>query len=839
MKKFYHLKSIFVTCMLFFIGFMFSAARAQTPTTQDCKGAIAVCDYIYHEDSTASGYGNYYEIPTGQDCSTGHCMDGEKNSRWYVFTVIQSGQLRFQITPVMQTDDYDWAVFNITTYSCDDIKLHPNWMMRSCNAAGGAGYQGTTGISTANGGAANCNNGGNTNKWNADLTVFEGETYVLVVSDWTQTPGGYTLDFSASSAVIFDDQAPFISYIGGDEITTCGTNELLVRFNEKVKCSSVDPGDFTLTGPGGPYVIDSIYGETCALGGDPNEKEFTLYVSPPFTQGGDYTLSINAFSYISDACDNYAAADSYPFTIDLDSPVADAGEDQTINYGTSTVLTGNASGGSGSSSYHWEPDTLLVDPDVQQPTTVNLITNTAFYLTVTDNNSGCTGEDTVLVTIEGGPLGINVTANSESVCNGQQVALFSNAGGGSGSYTYLWTSDPEGFNSTLPDPVDYPTQTTTYFLDVFDGFTHSNGQVTIVVHELPVADAGDDQIINPGTPATLHGNGTGGNGSYTYHWEPASYLINNEIQNPDTKPLYNPTLFSLWVTDDFGCVSNQDDVLVNPAGDALNSVIYASPQKICQGGSTIISASASGGGGSFTYQWSSKPEGFTSTNSSFTASPQVNTTYYLLLKDLYNNEYEDSIEVTVYPLPLINLIPEGIIPIDDHTITVCVRDSVLMDAGQPDSPAGTQYFWIGEGLTTRYNKAITNGNLLDVQKHTVRVTHPHDDNLLCSNTDSLTIVFSFKECGSGTGEQFVDLSNTFKVVPNPNPGNFNIVFTRPVKNALVSVFSVEGRKIYSLKNRESFAKGDHKTLKLNLPKGIYFVYLQSGHNSTVQKVVVK
>ncbi len=837
MKTIYK-NAILIPAIVLFLGMKISKIHAQAPTTQDCKGAIAVCDYIYHEDSTASGFGNYYEIPTGQDCSTGHCMDGEKNSRWYVFTVIQAGQLRFQITPVMQTDDYDWAVFNITTYSCDDIKLHPNWLMRSCNAAGGAGYQGATGISTASGGNSNCNNGGNTNKWNADLTVFEGETYVLVVSDWTQTPGGYTLDFSASSAVIFDDQAPFIDYIGSDQITTCGTNELLIRFNEKVKCSSVDASDFTLTGPGGPYVIDSIYGETCSLGGDPNEKEFTLYVSPPFTQGGDYELAINSLSYISDACDNYALPDSYPFTVDLESPTAFAGDDQAINYGTSTVLNGSATGGTGNYSYHWEPDTLLVDPDVQQPTTVNLTSNAGFYLTVTDNISGCTGEDTVLVTIEGGALSTNVTASSNAVCNGTQVVLFSNAEGGSGSYTYLWTSDPEGFNSTLSNPVDFPTQTTTYFLDVYDGFTHSYGQITITVNENPVAAAGDDQIINPGTPTSLHGEGSGGDGNYTYHWEPASYLVDNEVQNPETKPLYNPTIFSLWVTDGLGCVSENDDVLVNPAGDALAVFAAASPPQICYGDSVAVTAFATGGGGEYTYQWTSIPAGFTSDQPSFIVSPEHTTTYQLTLKDQYDNEVSGNIQVTVYSLPEIDLIPDGITPIDDHTITVCVRDSVLMDAGQPDNPAGTEYFWIGEGLTTRYNKAITNGNLFDVQKHTVRVTEPHTNNLMCVNTDSLTIVFSFKECGTGTSEHFVDLSNTFKIVPNPNSGDFNLEFEESVKNAMIAVYSVDGRKIYSLKKDENFKKGQRKSMMLNLPKGIYFVHLQSGPNNAVQKLVV-
>ena len=836
-KKLLH--SIVPIIIILIIVFSFaSKSLAQAPTTQDCKGAIAVCDYIYHEDSTASGWGNYYEIPTGQNCSSGHCMDGEKNSRWYVFTVVQSGQLRFQITPTTSSDDYDWAVFNLTTYSCDDIKLHPNWMMRSCNAAGGAGYQGATGISTPNGGTSNCSNGGNTNKWNADLSVFEGETYVLVVSDWTQTPGGYTLDFSASSAVIFDDQAPFIDDINSDLITSCGSNELVIIFNEKVKCASVDASDFSLTGPGGPYTIDSIYGETCELGGDPNEKEYTLYVTPPFTQGGDFELKINSFSYISDACDNYALPNAYPFVIDLESPDADAGEDQTINYGTTTVLAGNASGGSGDYSYHWEPDTLLVDPNVAEPTTVNLINNTEYYLTVTDTNSYCTGEDTMLVTVQGGVLNIHVTASSDKVCIENAVNLFSNPGGGSGNYEFTWTSDPAGFNSSLENPTDYPTQTTTYYLDVYDGFTHATDEITITVNPKPVAYAGEDQIINPGTPTSLSGTASeGSGGNYSFHWEPAGYLVNNEIQNPDTKPLYNPTEFILMVTDGNGCVSDQDVVLVNPAGDALAVFISATPQKICFGDETTLTAHASGGGGSYSYEWKTSEGSVISTESTFTVNPDQNTAYYLTMKDQYDNEVEENINITVFALPEINLIPAGITPIHEKTIQVCVRDSVLMDAGQDDAPEGTSYFWIGEGLTTRYYKAITNGNLLDVQKHAVRVTQPHE-NLMCSNTDSLTIIFSFKECGTGFEDHFIDMSDMVKVVPNPNRGSFNLEFSKPGKQIEVSLYTIDGKIIYRENGKKNFRKGDQKTMNLNLPDGVYFVQIKSGPNSIVKKVVV-
>ncbi|MBK7031587.1 MAG: hypothetical protein IPH45_21390 [Bacteroidales bacterium] len=62
------------------------------------------------------------------------------------------------------------------------------------------------------------------------------------------------------------------------------------------------------------------------------------------------------------------------------TPLADAGIDKSIPYGTNTTLQGSGSGGSGSYSFHWEPASLLVDANVSNPVTVNLSVTTDFLL---------------------------------------------------------------------------------------------------------------------------------------------------------------------------------------------------------------------------------------------------------------------------------------------------------------------------------------------------------------------------------------------------------------------------------------------------------------------------
>lgn len=833
MKNLSFLRLLFVA-LFFFIFFGSSRVFAQVPTTQDCRGAIPVCDFVYVEVNTAVGHGNYFEIPYGGNgCPSNHCMDGERYSRWYIFTVISSGDLSFQITPSVTTDDYDWAVFDLSDYHCEDIWGSANLIMSSCNAAGGGGYQGATGINTSFGGTSHCNNGGPTNKWNRNLPVYEGETYVLVVSDWTQTPGGYTLDFSASTASIFDDENPYIEYVGGDLITECGTFELEMRYSENVKCASIQKQDFKLEGPGGPYVIDSIYGETCSLGGT-NERDYIFYVSPPFTQGGDYVLTVKEFAFIKDACDNYAQAESYNFTIDLDSPDANAGDDIDIFVGETATLNGSADGGSGEYSYHWEPADLLDDPNIPNPTTVVLASSTSFILDVTDMESTCEGADTVMVNIVGAPLGITVAASATLVCDGERVDLFTYPDGGSELYTYVWTSNPPYFNSTEQNPSDFPSADVIYTVEVNDGFSTVKDSVSVMVNPKPISNAGIDQTINEGTTADLAGSASGGSGSYSYHWEPASDVQQNGIPNPTTVPLYTQTIFNLFIDDGNGCQSDPDQVVINPAGDGLSASPLAEPLEICLGEPTTVTAWATGGGGEYTYEWTSEPSGFTSDQAQFTDSPSVSTRYDLLLIDQFGNEVESHINVTVHNLPLIELDPSGQ---NKDTIVVCVRDSVLLDAGFDGDPFGTEYFWLDANLVSRTYTATTNGNWIDIQKHSVRVTNGENN---CQNTGEITIVFDFNECEISVPETHFDLDAAIDLHPNPNQGNFTITLNNDLEDFSIDVLDTRGRIVFHESWDGKYNVGFQEKILPNIRhKGIYFVYLISGDIKVVKKMVVQ
>ena len=112
-----------------------------TPNEQDCLGAIVICQDLYNQPNSFAGEGNIpNEIP-----NTTCLGSGEENNVWYTFTAQTSGNLCFTISPYNATDDYDWAVFSLKDYGCEDLWDHADEMVVSCNFKADPGPTGANG----------------------------------------------------------------------------------------------------------------------------------------------------------------------------------------------------------------------------------------------------------------------------------------------------------------------------------------------------------------------------------------------------------------------------------------------------------------------------------------------------------------------------------------------------------------------------------------------------------------------------------------------------------------------------------------------------------------------
>jgi hypothetical protein len=112
------------------------------------------------------------------------------------------------------------------------------------------------------------------------------------------------------------------------------------------------------------------------------------------------------------------------------------------------------------------------------------------------------------------------------ICIGDSVQLNSVAYGGSGNYTYSWTSDPPGFTSSLKNPKVAPLGETKYTVSVSDGNQTHTDSTGVFPSYPPLAFAGNDTTVCSYLPSIdltgtasdykMIGWGTTGNGSFSH-----------------------------------------------------------------------------------------------------------------------------------------------------------------------------------------------------------------------------------------------------------------------------------------------------------------------------------
>lgn len=200
-----------------------------------------------------------------------------------------------------------------------------------------------------------------------------------------------------------------------------------------------------------------------------------------FADAGSYTVvALDEKTGCSRQLSSHAVVNINP------RPQAVAGDDQYVVKGTTAILEGDASGGSGSYLYQWNPAELCALPSNAKTQTHALYHSTLFTLNVVDNQTGCDGiADSTVVFVNSGPLQLSISADKNRVCKGAAVSLLGLGQGGTGNYTYLWTSTPVGFQSTEANPVVYPDQASLYKLALSDGNSVVYDSIRIEVMALP------------------------------------------------------------------------------------------------------------------------------------------------------------------------------------------------------------------------------------------------------------------------------------------------------------------------------------------------------------------
>lgn len=380
------------------------------------------------------------------------------------------------------------------------------------------------------------------------------------------------------------------------------------------------------------------------------------------------------------------------------NPVANAGIDQAICTGSTVALNGNGGG-----VYVWNGGGLTNASGAAQTDAPTATTD--YVLQVTDGN-GCTDNDTVSIVVNALPV---VTAGNDiQICLNSSTQL--NA---SGAVSYVWTPAIGLSDDSIANPVAGPLVNTTYVVTGID----ANGcmdtdTVTITIGNNLTVFASNDITICPGDTAQI----TVAGGSI-WNWGPSASLDAPNAQTTNAFPSVTTT-YTVNVTDPNGCVgSDSVTVFINPAVN----LTATGTSTICIGQSATLTATPSGGSGSYTYVWDNSLTGA----GPHVVTPAATTVYNVYVTDSIGcNSTVQTLTVTVNPPLTLNAIAGS---------SVCSGSSTNVTASGSGGDNNLVYTWLPGNLngasqtlnpatTTTYTVILTDGCTTPADTQTVTVT---------------------------------------------------------------------------------------------------------------------
>lgn len=202
--------------------------------------------------------------------------------------------------------------------------------------------------------------------------------------------------------------------------------------------------------------------------------------------------------------------------------------------------------------------------------------------------------DSLLLILENGP---EATPGPDGyICQG--MSFTAHGFGVSNSSDFTWQHDGRGelikINTLNPEYTPAPDELGSVRLTLKvsgitacrDSSISCHNQVSI--YSVPGIKTGKEQSIKYDSPAMLTSESSGGTEKYTFEWKPASLLMNNSVQNPQTVNLFNDTVFIVTIMDQVtGCTAtdscrvkvgpkkeNEDCIVIHnvitPNGDSIN-----------------------------------------------------------------------------------------------------------------------------------------------------------------------------------------------------------------------------------------------------------------------------
>lgn len=340
--------------------------------------------------------------------------------------------------------------------------------------------------------------------------------------------------------------------------------------------------------------------------------------------------------------------------------------------GSTTTLTATGGG-----NYQWRNASGNISG--QTGSTFTTGNAGAYKVVVTNPATGCT-DSSAATTVTINPLPVVALGNDTAFCSGNSLIL--NAGNPGADY--VWNNNSTNQTRTV-------NSTGTYWVKVTDGNNCAKTDtIQVTVNPTPVVDLGNDTNLCLGVNYVLDA----GNPGATRLWDNGT--------TDQTRTVTATGTYYVQVTNSFNCM----------ARDTVTTTFLPAPVvnlgydiEVCQGANVTLNAGNPGE----TFLWDNG-----STQQTRTVNASGN--YYVTVSNIADCKGSDTIQVTVHPLPVVNL--------GNDTI-ICHGITLTLNAGNP----GATYLWNDNSTGQTLNVTATGA-------YNVVVTDAHS----CVNTDAINVL---------------------------------------------------------------------------------------------------
>ena len=296
----------------------------------------------------------------------------------------------------------------------------------------------------------------------------------------------------------------------------------------------------------------------------------------------------------------------------------------------------------------------------------------------------------------------------------------------------MWNPSIGLSDTTIANPIAFPTTTTTYTLSLSDSLCALTDSVSITIDSM-IISAGPEGPLCFGVSVQLVVTSSVPGASYS--WAPTAGLSCTNCQNPVATPSSDVTYTVTATSNNCSAVDS-----VTFSVTQLYFANAGADTSICINDSVILNAT-----GGTTYSWSPGSSLSDSTISTPSAFPIINTDYVVLVTDPNGCTDMDTVSVTAFAIPTAAV---------SSDTGICLGDTIALTAS-----GGTSFSW-SPGLTLSDSTSSTPfATPTDTTLYTVTVMNING----CTDTASVTIETYPKPLTDAGPDSTICLGDTIQI----------------------------------------------------------------------------